>query len=88
MIVYLKPCIILLDLIPEFALNVGTTGYVNSPPLLIDICFGFIVFATFELFLYLYHQYSNANVKQANPIPTNITIKTPPTHIKHKCYNL
>lgn len=42
------------------------------------ICFGFIVFATFELFLYLYHQYSKANVKQANPIPTNITIKTPP----------
>jgi len=77
----------LLDLIPEFALNVGTTGYVNSPPLFIVICFGFIVFATFELFLYLYHQYSNANVKQANPIPTNITMKTPPIYNKQKCHN-
>jgi hypothetical protein len=69
---------IFLDLIPEVALSVGTTGYANSPPLFIAICFGFNVFETFELFLYLYHQYSKANVKQANPIPTNMTMKTPP----------
>lgn len=68
---------IFLDLIPELSLKFGITGYVTSfAP--VAICFGFIAFETFEFFLYLYHQYSNASVKQANPIPTKITMKTPP----------
>lgn len=66
------------------SIELGITGYVNSLLPIDMFCFGFVVFETFALFLYLYHQYSNANVKQANPIPTNITIKTPPKTKKKK----
>lgn len=38
----------------------------------------FSLVVDFELYLYLYHQYSKAKVTQANPIPTNITMNTPP----------
>jgi hypothetical protein len=37
-----------------------------------------VVSATCGGLLYLYHQYSKASVMQARPIPTNMTINTPP----------
>jgi len=68
----------LLDLIPGASSKFGITGYENSPLLIAICCFAAAAFDTFDVFLYLYHQYSNANVKQAKPMPTNITMNTPP----------
>lgn len=48
----------------------------NFSTLLVDDSVTFVIFGV--VLRYLYHQYSNTNVTHAIPMPTKITMKTPP----------
>jgi hypothetical protein len=67
-----KPCTVVpVSSLPPLAVGIWRVGATTV-----------VVSATWGCFLYLYHQYSKASVTHAMPMPTNMTMKTPPVTMR------